>query len=328
MENLFYVVAWVLGSVAVGLIVGFYVGRTTHADRQKEETTRERETMLKALVNLLESTAKLNADVDSHNNEMFEMNRHVGDLKLTGELEEVQHALMGHISSVLESNKRLEDDLICTRFRMEEQAQEIDRTRAEARLDALSGVGNRKAFDETLQFLLAAWNRQNEPFALVLCDVDHFKWINDTHGHPAGDRVVGHVGEYLEGHVRSGDYVARFGGDEFALLLPKTDLDTGKAVAEKILQGISRSNFEVGPRGEHVAVTFSLGVAVVHAGDTGESVLKRSDDALYFAKDSGRNQVRTELDERPVKIVEPEVEVEYVSADQRLSAEIMALGKQ
>jgi diguanylate cyclase len=293
-QDLVFVSLWVLGSVSVGLLVGFYVGRTTWADRQRHQVQKERDLMLKALVTLLESADQLNADVDTHTHEMHEMGQHVTELKLKDELEDVQQTLLGHISSVMESNKRLENDLTVTRFRMEAQAQEIDRTRAEARIDSLSGVANRKAFDETLQYLFAAWKRQNDPFVLILADVDHFKWINDTHGHPAGDLVVHGVGSYLKGIVRAGGYAFRFGGDEFAVLLPKADLHTGQLAAEKVLQGISRTNFDVGVRGERVSITFSMGVAVIHDGDSAESVLKRADDALYRAKQSGRNQVQLE----------------------------------
>lgn len=289
---------WVLGSVSVGLLVGFYVGRTTWADRQRHQVQKERDMMLKALVTLLESADQLNADVDTHTHEMHEMGEHVTQLKLKDELEDVQQTLLGHISSVMESNKRLENDLTVTRFRMEAQAQEIDRSRSEARTDSLSGVANRKAFDETLQYMYAAWKRQNDPFVLILADVDHFKWINDTHGHPAGDRVVNGVGTYLKGIVRAGGYAFRFGGDEFAVLLPKADLHTGQLAAERVLQGISRSNFDVGVRGERVSITFSMGVAMVRPSDSAESVLRRADDALYRAKQSGRNQVQLEEEKK------------------------------
>ena len=297
MDSLFYVLIFVLPSVLIGVGVGFYLGRTTHVGRDRLIAQQERESTLKALVTLLSSAEQLTSDVDRHNTEIQEVGRDIEGLHLTGELEQVQHALLKQISEVIQSNQRLEEDLTYTRHRMEQQAQEIDETRREARTDALSGVANRKDFDERLHYMLTVFKRESTPFVLILADVDHFKWINDTHGHQAGDRVVTHVGEFLKQYIRNGDYVARFGGDEFAMLFPNTDLDTGAVLAEKIRLALTRSNFDVGVNGERVAATFSMGVAAVRAGDTRDSVFERADKALYQSKNAGRNQVNVAREE-------------------------------
>jgi diguanylate cyclase len=291
MTSLFYVTAWVLTSVFVGLCVGFYLGRTTCVSKQLELAKKERESALKTLITLLESTAKLTTDVDTHNTELVAVGKHIEELALSGEMEEVQQALLRTVGAVLEANHRLEEDLQYTSYRVEEQAQEIDRTRAEARTDALSGVANRKAFDEKLQYLTTNWKRTGEPFAMVLADVDHFKWINDTHGHPAGDRVVEHVGSFLRSTIRGGDFVARYGGDEFALLLPQTTLDIAAKVAERIRQAITRNNFDVGVSSERVAITFSMGVAAAGEGESPDDIIRHADEAVYRSKRSGRNCV-------------------------------------
>ena len=291
MDSLFYVLIFVLPSVLIGVGVGFYLGRTTYVGEDRRIAQQERESTLKALVTLLGSAEQLTSDVDRHNTEIQEVGRDIEGLHLTGELEHVQQALLKQISEVIQSNQRLEEDLTYTRHRMEQQAQEIDETRREARTDALSGVANRKDFDEQLHYMLTVFKRESAPFAIVLADVDHFKWINDTHGHQAGDRVVTHVGEFLKQYIRSGDYVARFGGDEFAMLFPNTDLETGAVLAEKIRLALTRSNFDVGVNGERVAATFSMGVAAVQTGDTTETVFERADKALYQSKNAGRNQV-------------------------------------
>ncbi len=291
MLSLVYVVPFVLPCVLVGVWVGINLGRNMAAAKPRATNESEKEATLKALLTLLKSAEQLTTDVDSHSNELKHVGRTVGDLHLSGELEQVQSSLLGQIAAVLEANQRLEDDLVCTKYRLEEQAQELDRTRREARTDALSGIGNRKAFDERLQYMLSTFNRQKTPFALVLADVDHFKWINDTHGHSAGDQVVTHIGDMLQQCVRDTDFVARFGGDEFALLLSGIEAKMATDIAERIRRKIESSNFSVGPEGERVAVTFSMGLASAREGDNAQTLLDRADRALYTSKDSGRNQL-------------------------------------
>lgn len=305
-----YIIPWVLPSVAVGVYIGYSLGRQLGSNKSIESSPEERGAVLRVLVKMLESTERLAGDVGSHNTELAEVGREVGDLRLSGELEQVQDAIVSKITAVIQSNKRLEDDLVCTRYQLETQAQELDRTRHEARVDSLSGVANRKAFDETLQYLLSNFHREQQLgcFALLLLDVDHFKWINDTHGHAAGDLVVQNLATFVKSLVRANDFVARFGGDEFAVLFSKIDRDLAAIVADRIRLAIARHNFDVGTNGERVAVTCSLGLATCGDGDTAEAIFARADEALYRSKRGGRNQLQVEIRESDAaKLFEPGV---------------------
>lgn len=284
------VIAWSLLTVVVGIVVGFVVGRTYTLQNEPKKLQKDRESTLEALAKLLESTKQFNSDVGSHNQELNSVRQSVTDMQDEG-LESVQEVLIEQISMVVESNKKMESDLVMTQYQLEEQAQEIDRTRKEARTDELSGLENRKAFDEALHYLITRYKSKGISFGLLLCDVDHFKRINDTFGHQAGDEVVKRIGTTLKDCVRPHDHVARFGGDEFAILLDQVTADIAHDVAVRMRGTVERTNFSTDDGNGDLAVTLSMGLAVVNSEDSMESILKRADQALYRSKEQGRNQL-------------------------------------
>ena len=291
MDALAYIAPWVFASVCVGVAVGFFLGRG-RAKGQVEEPEQQRQAVLKVLLEVLNSTERISSNMECHNTEIQETADHVGNLQVGGEMDSVREALLGQIEGLLTSNTRLQEDLVCSRYRMEEQAQQIDEARREARTDSLTTVANRKAVDEKLYLLLDDWRREGQPFVLILIDMDQFKWVNDSHGHQAGDRVLKKVGTWLSQWVREGDFVGRFGGDEFAVLLPHTELDVGVELAETIRCRTADRTSRVALRGEQVSVSLSMGVAAPCKDDSAESLLHRADKALYKSKRMGRNQVQ------------------------------------
>jgi len=294
MAALAYIAPWVFGAICVGVVVGYFLGRSRGRSPDAEAAHRERQATLRVLVDILASAEKMTSEVECHNTEICDTARKVVGMRTSGEMESVKNALLGHVETLLRSNVRLKKDLSCSRYRMEEQAQEIDHARREARTDSLTQVCNRKALDEKLELLLADWDHEQRPFSLVLIDLDHFKRINDSHGHQAGDLVLSKVGDWLKEWVREGDFVGRYGGDEFAVLLPHATLDVGVKVAQRICGATASRVSRIPLRREQISVSFSIGVAAVREGDTLESLVKRADTALYQSKQCGRNQVRSE----------------------------------
>ena len=161
----------------------------------------------------------------------------------------------------------------------------VDRLRRSAATDGLTGVANRRAFDETLAREFARASRAEGPLSLVLLDLDHFKVLNDTHGHLAGDDVLREVGACLLREVRLGDTVARYGGEEFAVILPNLAAEEASQVAERLRERIAALPIET-------AVTVSAGVSTwpSNAGDP-LALVRAADRALYVSKRDGRDRV-------------------------------------
>jgi diguanylate cyclase (GGDEF)-like protein len=158
----------------------------------------------------------------------------------------------------------------------------------EATHDALTGVYNRRRFDEKLTEYTLLFRRTGRPFSLLLIDADHFKRINDTHGHAVGDAVLQQLAQLIQASVRTTDFIARYGGEEFAVLLPEIATpDTPEVVAEKIRAAIASADF---PGIEQVTVSIGIGLADP-ADNSHAALLKRADQQLYQAKANGRNRV-------------------------------------
>ncbi len=158
---------------------------------------------------------------------------------------------------------------------------------AEARSDALTGLANRRAFLEALAREMARATREKGSLSVLLLDVDHFKSINDAHGHAAGDRLLRALAAAALAAVRRMDMVARIGGEEFAILLPGATLALAMPAAERLRRALATAR---GSATDPTA-TVSVGVAAMAEGDTPDTLLDRADRALYRAKNGGRNRV-------------------------------------
>ena len=170
-----------------------------------------------------------------------------------------------------------------------ENAQQRERLRQMASLDGLTGVLNHGEMQRRLDAEIARANRTGNPLSLILMDIDHFKQINDTYGHPAGDDVLKWLADKLKQTCRKSDIVARYGGEEFLIILPETDEQGSVQKAEKLRREIASMSFR--NDGGSISVTSSFGVSGHRVGDSKQVLVCRVDEALYQAKHSGRNKV-------------------------------------
>jgi diguanylate cyclase len=223
------------------------------------------------------------------------LGKHRHDLQLASQLltedepgdEAIADLVANVIGDVVHSNQKLQAKLDLAEERLQEQAVEIEAHISRSLTDPLTGLPNRREFNERLEERMGTWSRRQEVFALVLVDVDHFKKLNDQHGHLAGDLVLSTLADCLRKAIRREDAIARFGGEEFAILLPNTSLPQATLVAEKIRDAVAR--ILVNHNGQRIAITVSSGSATIQPNEPIESLIQRADTALYAAKAAGRN---------------------------------------
>ncbi|MBI3575124.1 MAG: diguanylate cyclase, partial [Gammaproteobacteria bacterium] len=192
-----------------------------------------------------------------------------------------------------------------------ENARLYGQTKEQARTDALTGLYNRREFELRLAEEHRRAARYAKPYALMMLDIDHFKQINDTYGHPAGDAVLKTLADILRKQLRDVDVAARYGGEEFVVVFPEIGGGAAKPVAERVRRAVAATPFRL-PDGREIGVTVSIGVSCYpNCAGTPQEVVDRADQALYVAKEAGRNRVvlyrellKAQIEKNPARIVE------------------------
>lgn len=201
-------------------------------------------------------------------------------------------AMLQETRSMQERNQSLESRLAETTAEVLMLREHFEQARREALSDSLTGLANRKNFEQTLTLLAKAAQDHDEPLALMLLDIDHFKLFNDRHGHQTGDTVLQLVARTLSDNVKGQDMAARYGGEEFALLLPLTRADQAVKLGENIRRLIGTRKLVKRNSTEDLGrITISAGIAEYRPGEALSGFVQRADAALYEAKRRGRNQV-------------------------------------
>lgn len=268
-------------TVALSLVaaIGYAVGRFCRPILSEADIQSRREIKrAQAVARDLEKVAnQIRESLDRHRTSLDRFKHRVRELGIS-QNESAWKELCREADAVLKPTLQLAAQISQAYDEIRQQGHQL-LSFTEVRTDALTGICNRRAMEEMLSSLCALKGRYQVDYSLAIFDIDHFKRINDEHGHLHGDRVLQEVAALLDDAARETDMVARYGGEEFVVIMPQTNLAGAVVFSERL-----RASFE--PR---LSLTVSGGVAAVQDGDTPELLLRRADAALYEAKKAGRN---------------------------------------
>lgn len=320
-------------ALGVGFAAGAWVcgGSSSDTDKseqkpqvEKKETTaltlEEIEAAMMAGSRLKDLASGVASDVDEHSANIGRIEEQLSQSR-EGDADTQAAAVYKALAEISEANEQLQQKLEVAEQQIETQSQLIRTHESEARTDALTKLANRRAFDDEVNRRFSELHRRGVPFSLLIGDVDHFKKFNDTHGHQAGDEVLRQVGKVMSQRVRDIDVPCRYGGEEFAVVMPATLSEDATVVVERIRESIE--DLEIEFEGKTLRVTMSLGLAQAAPNEDANLLIRRADDALYASKDAGRNNSHRHENGECIPIVpggkEEEPQEEEAEGEQELS---------
>jgi diguanylate cyclase (GGDEF)-like protein len=269
-------------ALAAVALFGYIFGRRAKNMLEPEISTVVRRELRRAtaVARELELIAEeLRKELASHHSSLSRFQGRVASLS-AGQPDSILTDLCREAEQVLKPTIRLSSQLAQAYDEIRQQSNQL-MSFTEVRTDPLTGVSNRRALEESLRVMFGLFARYNRLFSIAIFDIDHFKAVNDQHGHVHGDQILREVARLLCDAVRETDLVARYGGEEFVVVMPQTDLAGAAIFAERMRLCVAQMT----------SLTISGGIAQTQAGDDSQTLLARADLALYAAKAAGRNCV-------------------------------------
>ena len=260
------------------------------ANRELEDTLDEKFGQLSQVVQTYRALlGRELAQLDDYRGRTRQFDRTLIDLDVDQPVQGLAELVFRTVHELRQANDELNAQLEDCQHRLAEQTARATAAESDARVDVLTQLPNRRAFEEKLAEQRSLYQRRAQPYVLTLFDVDRFKLINDSYGHTTGDAVLAMLGRVFRNCRRATDHVSRFGGEEFALLVPLCSRDRAEAIAERYRHRVEAASLRY--EGRRLQVTVSAGVAPVDSDESNGTVLERADMALYAAKKAGGNGI-------------------------------------
>lgn len=280
-----FVLGLVIGTtlLLLGLGLGVWLGRKMSPSYVLEDSM-EREQVMRFVRNFATWTNDFAGDFSRYQTQVKSITAQVAENPEKFSANDLSQLL----KKLTEANQQLQCRLESTEEKLENQTKELASYLTEARTDGLTGLANRRAFDQKMDERFARWNTHKKSFCLALIDIDFFKKVNDTYGHPAGDSVLTQLASQLRLFATNGIEVARYGGEEFAVLL-----DTSLEASTKLLDQFREQvrSMRVVADGVEIPISISVGLSTILPEERIGMFVRRADEALYAAKSGGRNRV-------------------------------------
>ncbi len=266
-----------------------HVSQESQAIAELDTLSKDVSAALDSAIGTLETAGK---DAISYGKALSAASGELGDHQSPADLRKLVDGLIDATHAMEARTKVLEDELQRSSAEVVELKTKLDDVRRESLTDTLTGIPNRKSFDNALSNAIRDASDSGEEFVLCMCDIDHFKVFNDTWGHQTGDHVLRLVGSCLSENVKGRDTAARFGGEEFAVILRQTRLEHALNLANQIRGHVESKKLVKKSTGDILGtITISIGVAQFAPGETAADLIRRADFSLYAAKRAGRNRV-------------------------------------
>lgn len=231
-------------------------------------------------------------DLAGHGSNLEKLAGRVSEAVDYKEIKSIVDQMLVETKALVNSGRRLETRMKVSSQDLRQLQKELEKSQQEAQTDTLTSLINRRGLEKRFELERIRAKQNQTPFSILLIDIDHFKKVNDKYGHLVGDSLLKSIAVLLTGQLRKNDIAARFGGEEFLILLPETDIVGAKAVGRKFQNALALKEWKIKDTGQVMGkITVSMGAAQYKFNEPEETLIKRADDALYFAKQNGRNQI-------------------------------------